>query len=173
MSKYLGIGVAIKIYIKREKYPTKTILSKIDKKINLKNYQINEDDEKYLILNIKRDVFEQNIYELLKEEHEYCSENDKKYIESRLEEIKGKGYEELIEIAKKGIAGFSYHEGKEAKINNISYVKDELKMYCDLIWYTLDGKFSYECYFDIFEYMRNHIIRSLKNPLKGAIFITK
>lgn len=173
MGNYIGVGVAINIYIKKKKYTTKEILNKISKTINLKNYEISNDDEKYLILNIKKEIFENNIVELLKEEYNYCSENDKKYLEERINEIKGKSYNELIEIAQKGLAGFSYHKGKEAVVNNISYIEDELKIYCDLIWYISDGKFSYECYYDMFKFIRKHIIKSLKNPLKGSIFISK
>ena len=57
---------------------------------------------------------------------------------------------------------------------DISYLDSEgsCEIFCNLIDFIGDGKVLFECYNEIFTYLRNCIINSSSNPIRTAAFIT-
>lgn len=138
-------------------------------------YDIIENEE-YIILNIKKDIFQKNVYKLVKEEIDkiVMYEFDKAYTQYQLKEIEKMKYEELIKISKTGgINAFYFKRGDETS-NDISYLdlKGKSKIYCDLIQISQTGETFFECYRGMFTYFRNCIINSSDNPLKTTMVIT-
>ena len=70
-----------------------------------------------------------------------------------------------IEQTSKGYYGFC---------NDINYIAEEsnLGMYADILSFFSCGKVLIECYNELFDYLRDKIIKAIDNPLKDSIFIT-
>lgn len=77
----------------------------------------------------------------------------------------------MMDIAKKHDMNFCYLEGSIV-CNDISYLLNEHTGFCDVIDFTSAGKIFMECYNDIFYYLRNSIVKSLKSPLRKSIVVT-
>ena len=86
--------------------------------------------------------------------------------------LRGLSYEQIMEIAKnKKLLNFLYDEGTRVS-NDISYLSDDISIFCDLICTYIDGKVLFECYYNIFNYVRNMMVSMSNNPLKTAQMIT-
>ena len=176
MKEYLSCGIAKRIIIRsqNEDESKDEILVRIGRNIDLNLYD-RIDNEEYIILNIKKEIFQKNVYELVNEQINkiVMCEFDKAYTLYQLEELKNVKYDELIHISKlRGIKAFYFKRGDE-KSNDISYLDLErkCKIYCDLIQISQTGETFFECYQGMFTYFRNCIINSSENPLKTALVI--
>ena len=169
MGTYLDIGIATTIYARKEDswrdYLKEQVLENLSKNIDLNIYNI-IDEEKYVILEIKPEIFENEIVNILRERLKYCK-NPKEEME-KINKIKGLSYKELINIAKeKSIINFCLMESAD-----ISYIAERIEVYCDFISILSEGKVFFECYNNMFNYIRNLLIATSKNPLKTAQIIT-
>lgn len=177
MREYLSCGIAKRIIIrsKNEDESKNTILERIGRNIDLNLYD-RIDNEEYIILNIKKEIFQKNVYKLVNEQvnkilmHEF----DKEYTQYQLKDLEDMKYDELIQVSKRGgINAFYFKRGDEIS-NDISYLdlEGKCKVYCDLIQFAQTGETIFECCKGMFTYFRNGIINSSENPLKTAIVIT-
>ena len=75
MGTYLDIGIATTIYARKEDswrdYSKEQVLENLSKNIDLNIYNI-IDEEKYVILEIKPEIFENEIVNILRERLKYC-----------------------------------------------------------------------------------------------------
>lgn len=177
MREYLSCGFAKRIVIRsrKEDESKEKILERIGQNIKLNIYDIINDDD-YIILNIKKAIFEKNIYELVKEQinKQSMCEYEKLYMEYEVKKIKDKNYEDLIALAKNHEIGIFYFKRGGEFQNDISYLDPEEKceIYCDLIELFQTGETFFECYNEIFRYFRKCIINSSDNEIKSAMVIT-
>lgn len=176
MREYLTCGLVKRMVIrsKNEEDNKELILERIGQNVDLSLYNRIDDDE-YIILNIKKDIFEKNIYELVCEQVSRFSlrEYEKLLVEYELKELKNMDYEGLIKCAKRNpISTFRFKRGDGD--NDISYLdpKGECVIYCDLIQFIQTGETFFECYNEMFTYFRNCIISSSNNPIRTAMILT-
>ncbi len=172
MGQYLTIGIATKIYLRKNHLKKENLENSFTKNFKISIYDVSEYED-YFVLTLKEDVLEHNIIELLNEMKQKASHSQQeKYIKAE-EQLKGKKYKELIEIAdEKSVYKFQLVEGARYICNDISYILEEGDAFCDIIGIESDGKVFFECYSNIFTFIRNSIIESLKNELKYALVIT-
>ena len=169
MREYLTCGIAKRIVIRSEdeQEDKETILERIGQNIDLNLYN-RIDDEEYIILNIKKDIFEKNVHELIDEQTKrfYMNEYEKIFIGYQLKDLKNMKYEEILKY-------FNIKRG-DSVTNNISYLDSTGKcvIYCDLLEFFGTGDTFFECYNDIFTYFRNCIINSSKNAIRTSMVIT-
>ena len=174
MGQYLACGIATKITIlKKYSKDNDNILERIEKKIDLNLYnQIDYDDS--IVLEIKRDIFEENVINFIIEQAEDFFETDKDYTIRQLDTLKGLKYDDLINVSKeKRISSFHFFDGYSYICNDINYIDKQCKdIYCDIISFICDGKVFFESCYDIFTYLRNRIIKSSNNPIRTATVVT-
>ena len=146
MGRDLGIGLAIKIYVKRKgysfkgEYSTEEILDKLKEKLDLSLYKVNNRYSDYLVLELNEEIAEKNIVSFLEEEKEFLDKYDKKEVEEAIELLKNEGYKKVIEKKNSiGCCGFQYLEGNILS-NDIGYLDDDLDMFCDGVFFTLKEK---------------------------------
>lgn len=177
MGRYLSCGIADTIYINSLKDDRKDeeALVRIGENIDLSIYdRIDKQNDEYIILKLKREVFEKNIASFIEEQLEFLDDNDKASLNEVLEKIKGKSYDELMEIAKKrNLYGFSYLNGN-ILCNAAYYLDSSMKsrIFCDMVDILSEGKIIIEYYVGFFSYLRKCIIEKSKNPLKSALILT-
>jgi len=169
MGTYLDIGIATKIYARKEdrwrSYSKEEVLENLGKKIDLNIYNMT-DEEDYVILDIKPEIFEKEIGNILSEQLKYCENAEEEM--KKIDKLKGLSYNELIDIAEeKSMINFCLMEGAD-----ISYIADRIEVYCDFISILSEGKVFFECYYNMFNYIRNLLVATSKNPLKTAQIIT-
>ena len=172
MGQYLAVGVATKIFVEKRGEKKENLRDEFNKNFNLKLYDIYE-EEKYFILMLKKDIFEKNILELIREmKPKTRQEDDDDYNNIEMELCKKK-YDEILEIAKeKKLYKFQFFEGSEFT-NDVTYMLKKSRIaFCDIIGIEIDGKAFFECYYNIFSFLRNSIIESLKNELRDTIVVT-
>lgn len=175
MGQYLSCGIATEIIVEKRWDSTEKILEKMKNKIDLNIYDISQDD-KYICLSIKEDIFEKYAIPFIEEQLEPVKNNltTEKELRSlkNFEELKGKSYEELIKISnEKSNYFFQRTEGNRV-CNDVSYLTDGNIAYADVINYISDGKIFMECYHDIFDYIRSLMIKSSTNPIRTAAVVT-
>ena len=180
MGQCIVIGVATTIYatVTQEKsfgysYTVDQVKEILSKEINLDLYDT-EVYKNYLILHLKKDVFKDNIINLLESESKYFKKE--KFSKDILEKIRKTPIDELIEsIENKEInkddlffAEFGMYS------NDISYSsgKKYVEMWADLFVYHIEGKVILETYNELFYYLRKKITENIDNPLKDDIFIS-
>lgn len=175
MGQYIGFGIATKITVKKANSRTwhlstkDELLEKLKKNIDLKIFDVTEDDD-YLFLEIKHELFEKNIVQFISEQLHKIDEKNYHDDLEELKELNGKSYEELLRKVHKGY--FQFLEGNKFT-NDVSYlINDGSDCYADIIMYFCEGKAILECYSDLFTYIRNLIIKSSDNPLKEAAIVT-
>lgn len=170
----LNCGVATCISIKKGGYSTEEILEDLRLSMNLDIFDI-EDKEEYLYLNIKEDIFEDNIIDFIKSQITIAG---KKYLERDfkfLEEFKGKTLDEMIEYSKDYNRLPFYHSNGYFSISNdISYIFTNIRCSAtaDMVTYITEGKIIMECWFSIFKYLREKLVNATDNILKDALFLT-
>lgn len=172
MGQYLSVALAKNIFIEKDSMNEnfEDIRENLEKTLDLSLYNI-ESGKKYFILEMKTEIFHKEIIGLMEEISPNLILREREYMQKQMNEIKNKNYEEMMEIAKKHDMGFCYLEGS-VFCNDISYILDKHTVFCDVIDFTSDGKIFMECYYDIFYYLRNSIIKSLKSALKNSIVVT-
>lgn len=156
-------------------------MNQLKKKLDLKIYNEPIEDEKFLLLGMKKEYIEKYAIPFIEEQLKIVLENVEdteayERISKNLKELlkisKGKNYEELIQMAKEQQnVHFELIEGN-LFTNDISYIGNRLKIFADMIIYLDDGKIIMESYYDIFRYFRNTIIKSSNSPIKTSAVIS-
>ena len=159
MGTFLCCGIAKTIIVKKERYTREEILEKIKKTIDLNIYNNPLENEKYLLLEMKREFMEKYAIKFIEEQLEIALENTSEEDKSLIKELKDKKYDELMEFAEeKQYQNFQLIEGNIYS-NDISYIANKLIIFADIIVYMIDGKILMECYADMFRYLRNLILK--------------
>ena len=181
MGQSIIVGTATKIYVKEEDnystYNLEQIKEILSKKLNLNLYDITE-DKNQVCLSIKPKIFSENILSLLQNEYEILGVDiNNKYNKELFEKIKHIPYNQLLnEIETKNLNtyDFQFLEGCYHLCNDISYIANDRKitLCADMIAFYLSEKVLLEAYNDLFDYLRNKIIKTIDNPLKDDVFIT-
>ena len=177
MGQYLACGIATQIRVERNWGSDKIekILEKMRKKINLDIYDIYIDDD-IICMNIKKDLFEKYVVSFIEGQLEIIKDSLTYDYEIEglkdLKKLKGKSYDELIEISnEKNCFFFQMLKGNRF-CNNVGYLASSATAYADVITYISDGKIYMECYYQMFDYIRNLIMNSSSNPIKSAVVVT-
>lgn len=177
MGQYLACGIATQIKVKRDWRSDRTekILENIGKKINLDIYDVYTDDD-LICLDIKKNLFEKYAVPFIEEQLEIIKDGLTCDYEIEglkdLKKLKGKSYDELIEISnEKNCFFFQMLKGNRF-CNNVGYLASSATAYADVITYISDGKIYMECYYQMFDYIRNLIMNSSTNPIKSAAVVT-
>ena len=172
MGTFLLCGIAKTIIVKKERYTREEILEKIKKTIDLNIYNNPLENEKYLLLEMKREFMEKYAIKFIEEQLEIALENTSEEDKSLIKELKDKKYDELMEFAEeKQYQNFQLIEGNIYS-NDISYIANKLTIFADIIVYMIDGKILMECYADMFRYLRNLILKNSNNPIKTSAVIS-
>lgn len=172
MGTFLGCGIAKTIIVKKERYTREEILEKIKKTIDLNIYNNPLENEKYLLLEMKREFIEKYAIKFIEEQLEIAVENTSEEHKSLIKELKDKKYDELMQIAEeKQYQNFQLIKGNIYS-NDISYIANKLTIFADIIVYMIDGKILMECYADMFRYLRNLILKNSNNPIKTSAVIS-
>lgn len=172
MGTFLGCGIAKTIIVKKERYTREEILEKIKKTIDLNIYNNPLENEKYLLLEMKREFIEKYAIKFIEEQLEIAVKNTSEEYKSLIKELKDKKYHELIQIAQeKQYQNFQLIKGNIYS-NDISYIANKLTIFADIIVYMIDGKILMECYADMFRYLRNLILKNSNNPIKTSAVIS-
>lgn len=183
MGRYLTCGIAEKIYIPKKTtgwfsktFTGEEIISKLSAEINLDIYDITEDEENVL-LTLKKNMVETYFFEFLEEQIQN-TENDvrNRGLEElkKLKELKKISREEIIKLSKNGdLEQIGFWEGNQIT-SDISYVLQDhsLDIWCDMIYFVMEGKVFLECYYSILYYLRKAIISKNNNPIKDAFVIS-
>ena len=146
------------------------VVNAIDLNIYMKPWE----NERYLFLEMKREFIENYAIKFVEEQLKTAEKNDnqKEDYKNLIEQLKDKKYDDLVQIAEhKKYENFQLIEGSEYS-NDISYITEELTVFADIISYIDDGKILMECYYDMFRYLRNLIIKSSINPIKTSVVIS-
>lgn len=171
---YLNCGVATCISIKKDRYSTEEILEDLKLNMNLDIFDI-QDEEKYLYLNIKEDIFEDNIIDFIKSQITIAGNTDLERDFEFLEGFEGKTLDEMIEYSKNYNRMPFYHSrGYFSISNDISYIFTNIQCNAtaDMVIYISEGKIIMECWFSIFKYLREKLVNATDNVLKDALFLT-
>ena len=181
MGQSIIIGTATKIYVRKDgdysTYNLEQIKNILSKKLNLDLYDITE-DKREVYLSIKPKIFSENIISLLQNEYEILGlDINDESIKELFEQIKHTPYDQLLsEIENKEINtyDFQFLENYNYMCNDISYIDDdrELTICADMIAFYISEKVLLEAYNNLFNYLRNKIIKTIDNPLKDDVFIT-
>ena len=156
---------------KRKIYKRRNI-RKNKKTIDLNIYNNPLENEKYLLLEMKREFMEKYAIKFIEEQLEIALENTSEEDKSLIKELKDKKYDELMEFAEeKQYQNFQLIEGNIYS-NDISYIANKLTIFADIIVYMIEGKILMECYADMFRYLRNLILKNSKNPIKTSAVIS-
>ena len=156
---------------KRKIYKRRNI-RKNKKTIDLNIYNNPLENEKYLLLEMKREFMEKYAIKFIEEQLEIALENTSEEDKSLIKELKDKKYDELMEFAEeKQYQNFQLIEGNIYS-NDISYIANKLTIFADIIVYMIDGKILMECYADMFRYLRNLILKNSNNPIKTSAVIS-
>lgn len=156
---------------KRKIYKRRNI-RKNKKTIDLNIYNNPLENEKYLLLEMKREFMEKYAIKFIEEQLEIALENTSEEDKSLIKELKDKKYDELMEFAEeKQYQNFQLIEGN-IDSNDISYIANKLTIFADIIVYMIDGKILMECYADMFRYLRNLILKNSNNPIKTSAVIS-
>lgn len=173
MGQFLACGVATCISIIKNGYSTERILEDLKLKMNLDIFNV-VDDEKVMCLEIKKDIFENNILDFIREQitpvRGHFLNKELEY----LDEFEGKSFEEMIRYSKENNSkAFFYSEGYLKVTNIVSYIFTNVRCDAsiDMVSYISDGKIIMECWFELFCYLRDRIAKSTNNPLKDAVFV--
>lgn len=176
MDHNLNFGIATTIYAKKNSiYNSNKIKNALTECLNLEIYDMHENEE-YIYLSLKEDIFMKNYEKLIKREYKILDLDVKNY--KVFDEIRDMSYNELLDGLQKKDICYPYFQFTEAYgyySNDISYILDQnynIEVSADIITYYLSEKVLFECYNDIFSYIRNKIISSMNNPLKDAVFVT-
>lgn len=173
MGQYLACGVATCISINKRGYETEEILEDLKLKMNLDIFNI-VDDEKVMCLEIKEDIFEENIIDFIKSQITPLRRRDLDEDLEFLDEFKGKKFDEMINYSKEfNRIPFYYSEGYFKICNIASYIFTNVNCDAtvDLVVYLENGKIVMEEWFSMFCYLRDRIVKSTDNPLKDAVFV--
>lgn len=170
MGQYLAVSIANKIYVQDSYRVLAELPEKLKENVDLSIYNIKKENSGF-VLELKEEVFMKNIVPLLKEISESCHRCDKETIEEIFTEIEDKSIAQIIEESEEEDINFSYEKGSIAS-NDISYILDGYDVVCDSFLVFIEGKVFFECYYSMFTFFRNSIIKSLKNPLKSAIMVS-
>ena len=174
MGTYLSCGIAKTIIVKKSNYTKEKILGQLEKSIDLNIYMEPYENERYLFLEMKEEFLEKYAVQFVEEQLKIAVKNynQQEIYKELVEDLKDKKYEELIKIAEcNEYKNFQLIEGNRYS-NDISYITNDLTIFADIISYMLDGKFFIECYYDMFRYLRNVIIKSSANPIKTSAVIS-
>lgn len=181
MGRFLCVGIATKVFVKKDGYSKEKIMNQLKKSLYLKIYDEPIEDEKFLLLGMKKEYIEKYAVPFVEEQLKIVLENmadieDYERISKNLKELlensKGKNYKELMQMAEEQQnINFELAEGN-LFTNDISYIGDGLTIFADLITYLNDGKIVMETYYDMFRYFRNTIIKSSDSPIKTSAMIS-
>lgn len=181
MGRFLCVGIATKVFVKKDGYSKEKIMYQLKKSLDLKIYDEPIEDEKFLLLGMKKEYIEKYAVPFVEEQLKIVLENmadieDYERISKNLKELlensKGKNYKELVQMAEEQQnINFELAEGN-LFTNDISYIGDGLTIFADLITYLNDGKIVMETYYDMFRYFRNTIIKSSDSPIKTSAMIS-
>ena len=181
MGQYIIIGTATGIYVRKESrystYNIEQIKEILSKKLNLSLYDITE-DEKYIYLLIKSKILSENIIDLLQNEYKILGIDINNEKNNKLfEKIKNTPYNQILNEIQSGhlnTYNFQFLKATYHTSNDISYIDNDsdLEIYADIIAFYLSEKVILESYYDLFDYLRNKIVKATDNTLKDDIFIT-
>lgn len=181
MGQSIIVGTATKIYVRKvgrySTYSLEQIKEILSKKLNLNLYDIIE-EENHVCLSIKPKIFSENIISLLQNEYEILGINvDDECNKELFEKIKNTPYNKILNaIESKDIFTYNFQllEGIYYLCNNISYIDSngDLIICADIVAFYSSEKAILESYYDLFDYLRNKIVKATDNPLKDDIFIT-
>lgn len=177
MGRFLSCGIAETIYIENLNQEDKDsdVLARIGQNIDLNLYdRIDKRGNKYIVLKIKKDMFEKYIVDFIEEQSKFLDLDTEIDIKEAMQEIKGKSFDELLQIAQSyKIQHFYYLEGNIV-CNAIDYLDSKFGciIFCDIIDFYSTGKIITEKCNNIFSYLRKNIIESSENPIKTALVIT-
>lgn len=174
MGTYLACGIAKTIAIEKDNYTKEEILKKLKGTIDLNIYMKPIEDERYLFLEMKKEFMEKYAVRFIEEQLKIATKNSKQdgAYKEFVEQLKDKKYDDLMEIAENSkYPEFQLIEGSVFS-NDISYIADRLKIFADMIIYISDGKVFMECYYDMFRYLRNLIIKNSTNPIKTSVMVS-
>ena len=174
MGRYLACGIATSIAIRKSSsYTDKELLDDVGKNVDLNIYNIKE-TEKYLILDIKEKILEDNLIIYIQEQLSKFASQTNILMEEmqKLEKLKGKSYNELMELSKEYVSyNFQMMEGCPVA-NDITYISNKTYIFADIICYISDGKIIMEDYNDLFTYLRNARISTSNNKIRTATIIS-
>ncbi len=172
MGKYLSLQIANIIIANKGKYTKEEVLEMLKEKIDLDIYEVKEEEE-FLFLSLKKEIFCKEITKLMKEITQYAEKEQKMYLNERIKELENiKEYEQVMSIASEEKDGFKI--ARERLFNNdISYLLDNKNLACFCEGVSLlskEGQYiSY--YGDMFNYFRENIIANLYSKLKTALVV--
>ena len=167
-----GLASSITI-INKQNEETEILLKSLSKKIDLNIYSIDQ-YKNTIVLNLKKDIFEKHAVDFIIEQTKRLRNYEEEGLLDELERLKNLNYNQLMTIAREqNIETFRYIEGNRF-CNCISYLDKHTnnEIFCDLIYFVMDGKVIFECWYDIFDYLRNCIVESSKNPIRSATMLT-
>lgn len=175
MGQYLACGIATKIIVEKKWNKTEEVLKKMKRRIDLNIYNISEND-KYICLDIKENIFEKYAIPFIEEQLEIIKDNitNERILEDfkNFKELEGKSFEELVKISnEKSNYFFQKLEGNRF-CNDVSYLTKGDFAYADIISYISDGKIFMECYYNMFDYIRKLIVKSSTNPIRTSAIVT-
>lgn len=178
MGQFLTVGVAKSIFIKKYgRIEKETILENLKNEIDINLYNYIE-DEKYIMLSMKKEIFETELAPLIEEVTKYISNDNTEKIElfkKASKEIKGKNEDEIMEyLSEEIVYDLHFCEGSPFYNNFIHYIYPDYgeRIFCDLVELISDGKIVMEACGEIFSFIRHAIINGLKSKIKSAIVVT-
>ena len=177
MEKYLCFGIATKIVIRNSlKYKNENLeekLKRLELNLDLSLYDIHFADNS-IILEIKKDIFEENAMKFIIEQWAKIEYKDRLYLINQFLILTDFEYEKLIEYAKSATIGSLRFFESEKILNDISYIDTMGKsdISCDLFCFLTDARLSIQNEECALNYLRNCIMAGSKNPIKKAAFIS-
>lgn len=175
MGTFLSCGIAKTIQVKKENYSKGEIMGMLSKNIDLNIYDVSEDTDEYLELELKKDILEKYAVKFAEEQLKIAGEdiNEVSGNKMSLKDLENKKYDELMEIADSNKCyNFQLIECFAGFSNDISYIARELSICADIIEFLGNGKIIMECYGNVFRYFRNLVIKNSDNPIKTAMMVT-
>lgn len=172
MGQYLSVSLAKTIYMQKnsKEESFENVKESLSSLFDLSLYDINNESD-YFVLEMKKEPFQKEIVNLMCEICESITFAEKEYMQKIIEDIKSKNYKQIMEMAERNSMYFRYGKGSHVS-NDISYLLNNHRGFCDTIDFIYDGKIFMECYNNIFYYLRNSIIKGIKNPLGKSIVVT-
>ena len=174
MGRYIACGIATEMVIEKEwkNDDNNEILKDLGKKVDLNLYEITEEEAR-IILTMKKEIFEKNAVDCILEQLKYCRQRQREEDEEKIKQLKDLKYDELMKIAeKKSICSFQLNKGNYYS-SDISYLLENSRanIFCDMVFYVLDGKIILECWYDVFTYLRKCIINSSTSTIKTSLVV--
>lgn len=175
--KNLCFGLATKIIIKQnsnfEKESNNERLKRIGEKIDLSLYD-RKDYEDYTVLEIKKEIFEENAIKFIVEQYINMESKDRLSVMAELLRMNDSKYEKIMYYVKNNlINSLQFFDGDKTN-NDISYLDSfrKSKISCDLICYLCRKNIVFDDgYNEMFNYIKKCIQNSSENEIRTAVVI--